>query len=72
MEELEKGMKELRGLHIHRGSNSVNMPDPLALSGDSTTNQRIHMEGPMALTTYVAEDCLVGHQYEVYVCTGNY
>jgi|UPI0000486DB7 hypothetical protein len=30
--------------------------------GDWTTNQRIHMEGPMALAMYVAEDGLVGHQ----------
>ena len=29
-----------------------------------TTNQRIHMEGPMALATYVAEGGLVGHQWE--------
>ena len=32
--------------------------------GDWTTNQRIHMEGPMALATYVAEDGLAGHQWE--------
>ena len=31
---------------------------------DSTTNQRIHMERPIALVTYVAEDGLVGHQWE--------
>jgi hypothetical protein len=29
-----------------------------------TTNQRIHMEGPRALATYVAEDSLAGHQWE--------
>ena len=29
-----------------------------------TTNQRIHMDGPMALATYVAEDGLVGYQWE--------
>jgi hypothetical protein len=32
--------------------------------GDMTTNQRAHMEEPMALATYVAEDGLVGHQWE--------
>jgi hypothetical protein len=32
--------------------------------GDWTTNQRLHMQGPMALVTYLAEDCLVGHQWE--------
>ena len=31
---------------------------------DWTTNQRIHMEGPMTLATYVAENGLVGHQRE--------
>ena len=29
---------------------------PLGASGVWTTNQKIHMEGPMALTTCVAED----------------
>jgi hypothetical protein len=28
-----------------------------------TTNQRVHMEGPMALGAYGAEDGLVGHQW---------
>ena len=31
-------------------------------SRDKTTNQRVHMEGPMAPVAYVAEDGLVGHQ----------
>jgi hypothetical protein len=64
MEELEKGVKELRGLQPHGGSNSVNRPIPLELPRDWTTNQRIHMEGPMSLAAYVAEDGLVGHQWE--------
>ena len=34
--------------------------------GDWTTNQRVHMEGPMALATYVGEDGLVG-----YLCVFN-
>jgi hypothetical protein len=32
--------------------------------GDWTTNQQVHMERPMALATYVAEDGFVGHQWE--------
>jgi hypothetical protein len=48
----------------HRWSNSVNQPDPPRASKDWTTNQRIHMEEPMVLATYVAEDGLVGHQWE--------
>jgi hypothetical protein len=31
---------------------------------DYATNQRVHMEGPMAPATNVAEDDLVGHQWE--------
>jgi arginase family enzyme len=31
---------------------------------DWTTNQRGHMEGPMALAAYVAGDGLVAHQRE--------
>ena len=32
--------------------------------GDWTTNQIVHMEGPMVLATYVADDVLVGHQWK--------
>jgi hypothetical protein len=65
MEELEKRLKELRGLQLHGGSNSVNRSDPHpGAPGDWTTKQRIHMEQPMVLATYVAEDGLVGHQWE--------
>ena len=31
---------------------------------DWTTNQILHMEGPMAQVTYVEEDGLVGYQWE--------
>jgi hypothetical protein len=31
---------------------------------DWTTSQRLHMEGPMAPAVYVAEDGLVGYQWE--------
>ena len=36
----------------------------LGVLGIWTTNQRVHMKGPMALAAYVAEDGLVGHQWE--------
>ena len=48
----------------HGGSKSVNWPDPSRIPGEWTTKQRVHMEGPMALAAYVAEDGLVGHQWE--------
>ena len=37
---------------------------PWSFQGDWTTNHRVHMEGSMALAAYVAEDGLVGHQWE--------
>ena len=64
MEELEKGLKELRVLQLHGKSNIVNSPNPPEFPGDWTTNLSVHMEGPMALATYVAEDGLVRHQWE--------
>jgi hypothetical protein len=33
MEEMEKGLKELRGFQTHGGSNSINRADPLNLPG---------------------------------------
>jgi hypothetical protein len=36
---------------------------------DLTTNQRVHMEQPMAPVANVAEDGLVGHQWEEW-CLG--
>ena len=31
---------------------------------DWTTNQRVHIERPMSLAVYAAEDDLVGHHWE--------
>jgi hypothetical protein len=44
-------------------STSQTPPHPRA-SGDWTTNQRIHMEGPRPQAPYVAEYGLVGHYWE--------
>jgi hypothetical protein len=66
MEELEKGLKELRGFAAPRRKQQCQLarpPTPRAPK-DWTTNQRIHMEQPIVLDTYVAEDGLVGHQWE--------
>jgi hypothetical protein len=59
MEELEKGLKELRWLAAPRKEQHCQQARPGA-SGDWTTNQRVHM----APSAYVAEDGLVGHQWE--------
>lgn len=64
MEELEREWRSFRGLQSHGGSNSVNRLDSPGVAREWTTNERIHMEGPMMLTTYVAKDGLVGHQWE--------
>jgi hypothetical protein len=40
----------------------MNQLVPPELPGDKPTNQRIHMEEPMATAIYVAEDGLVRHQ----------
>ena len=44
----------------HEGSISVNGQDLLELLGSAPPTK----EGPMALATYVADDGLVGHQWE--------
>jgi hypothetical protein len=62
MEELEKGLKELRGFAVLWGSNSVNWTDPLELPGTGPPTKIIYTEGPMVLVAYLAEDGLVGHQ----------
>ena len=64
MEELEKELKELRGLAAPWREQQCQLARPPGTSRYWTTNQRVHMEGPMALATYVAEDDLVGHQWE--------
>jgi hypothetical protein len=43
MEELEKGLKELRVLQLHGKSNIVNSPNPPEFPGDWTTNLSVHM-----------------------------
>ena len=39
-------------------------PPPARMPRDGTTNQRVHMERPMAPAAFVAEDGLVGYQWE--------
>ena len=54
---LEKGLKELRGFAAPWREQQCQLELPG--TGPST---RIHVEGPMALAAYVAEDGLVEHQ----------
>jgi hypothetical protein len=62
MEELEKRLKELRGFAAPWKEQQCLQARPSGAPRDWTTNQRIHMEGPMTLAAYVAEDVLGGHQ----------
>jgi hypothetical protein len=61
MEDLEKKLKELRGFAAPRGEKQFQQARPPGAPGDWTAKQRIHMERPLALATYVAENGLVGH-----------
>jgi hypothetical protein len=54
MKVLEKGLKELRGLQPMEGETVSTGQIPRA-PRDWTTNQRINMEEPIALTVYVSE-----------------
>ena len=53
-------MKELKGFAASWREQQCQLARSLTAPRDWTTNQRVHMEGPMALATYVAEDGLVG------------
>jgi hypothetical protein len=59
LEELEKGLKELKGFAALWREQQCQQTRPPGATADWTTNQRIHMEEPMVLATYVAEDVLV-------------
>jgi hypothetical protein len=62
--DLEKGLKELRGFAAPWREQQCKPARPPGAPRDWTTNQRVHMEGPMAPAPYVAEGGLVGHQWE--------
>jgi hypothetical protein len=64
MEELEKGLKELRGFVASWGEQQCQQARISRVPRDWTTSQRVHMEGPMTLAVYVIEDGLVGHPWE--------
>jgi hypothetical protein len=64
MEELEKGLKELRGFAAPWREQQCQQARPPGAPGDWTSNQIIQMEGPMAPASYVAEDGCGEHQWE--------
>jgi hypothetical protein len=64
MEELEKELKELMVFAVPWRDQKYQQTRFPGAPGDWTTNQRVQMEQPMALATYVEEDGLVGYQWE--------
>jgi hypothetical protein len=64
MEEMENVLKELRGFAAPLREQQCQQARPPGAPRDWTINQRIHIELHMALTTYVANDGLVVHQWE--------
>ena len=58
MEELGKGLKELKGIATPYEEQYQLTRLPKA-PRDEITNQRVYMEGSMAPATYVADDCLI-------------
>jgi hypothetical protein len=61
IEEFEKGLKKLRGFPNPWKEQQCQLHARLPRApGDWTTNQRVHMEGPMFLAAYLAENGLVG------------
>ena len=64
MEELEKGLEELKRFATPQ-EEQYQPIRPARIPRDKTTNQRVNMELPMASAAQVAEDVLVGHQWEV-------
>ena len=65
MVKIEKGLKELRGFATPlREQQCQQTRLPLTECHSWTTNQRIHIEGPMALATYVGKHGPVAHQWE--------
>ena len=64
MKELGKELKKVKGFASPQVEQHYQPTRPPRASTMQTTNQRVHMEGPMAPATYVAEDYLIWHQWE--------
>jgi hypothetical protein len=64
MEELEKGLKELRRFVAPWREQQCQLARSPGAPRDWTTNQRVNMEEPMPPTAYVVEDGLVGYQWK--------
>ena len=63
IEELKKVLKELKWFATPQEEQQYQPTRPPRAFKDKTTNQRVHMEQPMAPAACVAEDGPVGHQW---------
>ena len=59
-----EGTEGAEGVYSPMGRATVSPARSPGDPRDWTTNQRIHIEGPMAPAAYVAEDGLLRHQWE--------
>ena len=59
MEELGKGLKELKEFAAPWREQQCQLPRPPGAPGNWTTSHRIHMEGPVSPAAYMVEDGLL-------------
>jgi hypothetical protein len=64
MKVLEKVLKELKGFCSPLGGLQYELTSNNRAPRDKTTNQIKHTERLMALAAYIADNGLVGHQWE--------
>ena len=64
MEDMEKGLKELRGFADPWREQQYQQARSPRAPRNWNTNKRIQMEGPMSMAAYVEENGLDVHQWE--------
>jgi hypothetical protein len=62
--ELEEGLKEPKRIATPSEEQQYKLTRTPRVPRDSNTNQKVHLEGPLAPAAYVAEECHIWHQWE--------
>jgi hypothetical protein len=63
MEELEKGLKELKVFAAHRKNNNINQPDLPELPGNKTPTKEYTLRGVShGSSSICGRECLIRHQ----------